>query len=229
MPAPHRILAVTASAAGALAFAAPAIAAPTLTTDACVRSVASLGGGKTMSIAATGFTPGSNVTIKYASKIDPTPEYLTSGMADATGSYAALVEPPLFHKFDTQEQDFLLGATDDVNPALTATTPFHQVRFGYELKPDHARPSAKVQHTVRGFANGQPVYIHYRYHGQTKKTVSLGVTSSPCGIATKKMAFLPVKPAHNGKWNLYIDQAKKFSLKTPLQLRTALSIFTTFK
>jgi hypothetical protein len=227
MPARHRLLAVATAAAFVLAFAATAQAA-TISTDACVRSLPGIGGVKSMPIVAAGFTPGSLVTVKYASKISPTPTYLTSGTADANGTFGTAVFPPSFNKFSTQEQSFALGAYDDVNPAAVATTQFRQVRVGYELKPDHARPASTVRHTVRGFINNVPLYIHYRFGGKTKKTVKLGVTSSPCGIVTKRMPFLPVSPARTGRWNLFIDQKKKFSLKTSPQLRPSLIISTRF-
>jgi hypothetical protein len=43
--------------------------------------------------------------------------------------------------------------------------------------------------------------------------VSIGVAKGACGIATKRMRALPTKTRY-GSWRAYIDQSKRFSLKT---------------
>ena len=75
-----------------------------------------------MTIAATGFTPGSIVTVVYASKVSPTPRFLASGTADANGAYLTTATPPPFATSKRTEQTFTLVAADNVNPAALATT-----------------------------------------------------------------------------------------------------------
>ena len=56
----------------------------------------------------------------------------------------------------------------------------------------------------------------------------MGKAKAPCGIASKRMAFLPVRPARTGIWNLFVDHAKRYSRNTPGQLVTGLRISTRF-
>ncbi len=225
MPRARRILTTAVAAAAVLAGAAPAYAA-TVATLPCVVSVntASL---KNLPVTGTGFTPGALVTVRYLSTQNPTPTYLTSATADVAGNIAVATYPAMFNKFDTQRQSFTIVATDGVNPAITATTPFQQVRLGYLTNPSTGKPTGSAVHTVRGFPPGRKTYLHFRFNGQTKRNVLLGVTSSPCGIVAKRMRLLPTK-SHAGTWTVYVDQAKAYHKGTTQQLKYKFVISRTF-
>jgi hypothetical protein len=224
MHTPRRILAL-ASSASVLAFAAPAGAA-TVATDPCVRSVTS-SNLMSMPISGGGFTPGGHVTIRYASKVSPEPVFLAGVTADAAGNIATAVTPPLFNRFNTQEQTFTLGAFDDTNPALVATTTYKQVRVGYITNPPTGKPTRSATHTVRGFPVGKATYLHFRFGGQTRRNVRLGVTSAPCGKVSRRMNLLPTR-SRPGKWTVYVDQAKTYSKSTMPQLKYSFVITRTF-
>ena len=83
------------------------------------------------------------------------------------------------------------------------------MRFGLTTKPSPKRPTSKVTYTARGFTTGKRVYIHFRFGGVTRRTVSLGVAKGPCGIASKRMRALPTK-ARYGQWTSYTNQSKTF-------------------
>jgi hypothetical protein len=225
MPAARRILATAASAVTVLATAASAHAA-SVSTNPCVVSLG-VSSETTMPIAGTGFTPGASVTVKYSSAVSPMPEYLTSVTADPAGNIATAVSPPLFHKFDTQQQSFDLTATEDLNPANVGTTAFKQVRLGYVTTPSGGKPTRIATHTVRGFPIGKLTYLHFRFDGQTKRTVLLGKTSSPCGTVSKRIALLPTR-SHPGKWTVYVDQVRKYSKTTKQQLKYSFVVSRTF-
>lgn len=230
MPAAGRILVAASSAAAVLALAPPAGAA-TVKTSRCVPSLAGLAAApndKTMGISGTGFTPGATVTIRYASAISPTPAYLTAVPADPAGNFETLTAPPMFNRFNTQQQDFAISATDSVNPALVAGTTFKQVRVGYSTNPSRGRPTARVKHTVRGFPVGKNTYLHFRYGGQTKRNVLVGRATSPCGTVSRRMALLPTR-SRRGTWTVYVDQARTYSRKTPFQLKYKLLITVRFR
>src|SRR6201999_882937 len=106
----------------------------------------------------------------------------------------------------TQQQSFALVATDDTNPAINATDTYQQVRLGYRTNPATGKPSHSALHTVRGFPPGKTTYLHFRFGGKTKRNMLLGVTSSPCGVVSKRFALLPTK-SHPGTWTVYVDQS----------------------
>lgn len=226
MPASRTILAAAASSAAALAFAAPASAA-TIATDACVRHVGS--GVKTFPVSGTGFTPGASVTLRYASVLSPTPAFLGVVTADTAGNITpTALTPALFNKFNTQEQSFALSATDGTNPAIVAATMFKQVRVGYLTSPATGRPGRSARHTVRGYPNGKATYLHFRYRGKTRRNVRLGVTSSPCGIVSRRMALLPTRSIP-GPWTVYVDQTRTYKKGSPFQLKYSFTIRRTFR
>ena len=95
MAAARSILAAASSLAAVLAPAGPTGAA-TLVTSPCVRTLDSAG---SVPITATGFTPGALVTVRYATRANPVPSYLTSGTADPAGDFATTASAPGFTPF----------------------------------------------------------------------------------------------------------------------------------
>jgi len=214
MPVPRRIFAVASSAASVLALAASAEAA-TVSTFSCVRTANGVG---TVPIVGAGFTPGSPVSIRS----EP-PGIFTSAVTDAAGNFTTTSSAPSFNPFARQLQTFALTATDGINPAIVATSSYQQVRVGYTTNPSTGRPSRKATHTVRGFAPGKSIYLHFRFNGQTKRNVNIGRANSPCGIASRRMALLPTT-SRPGKWSVYADQAATYSKTTAPQLKYTFTI-----
>ncbi|MEA2129754.1 MAG: hypothetical protein QOJ85_2645 [Solirubrobacteraceae bacterium] len=218
MPVPRRALTILpAAAVGLLGAAAAPAAAATIQTLPCNVDTRVVG-AKTVPLIGSGFTPNGLVTIQTASAVAPTPTFLTSAQADAAGNIKTTASPPLFNKFDTQEQAFGLAATDQTNPAIVATTQFQQVRLGYVTNPSTGRPTRRATHIVRGFPVGQPVWLHYRFGGKTRRSVSLGTAQAPCGKAQRRMALLPTR-SRRGKWTVYVDQVRRYSPATKPQLK----------
>lgn len=216
----RNILAAASSVATILVVAAPAHGA-TLETLPCVPVIS---GERSMPIVATGFTPGSLVTISAASKGDTTPSVLTSGTADATGRFQTVAFPPAFNPFSRTLQTFGLAAADNVNPAVVATVVYQQVKPGYDFKPSSGRPSRIVTHSARGFTKGKTVYLHLRFGGRTIRNVKLGRATGVCGVVSKRLPLLPAR-SRRGTWRYFVDQKKTFSAGTRPQARSGLSIF----
>ena len=219
MTAPRRILAAACSSAAALALAGPAGAA-TLVTSPCVRTV---DGAGSVPITATGFTPGSLVTVRYATKANLVPSYLTAGTADPAGTFTTTASAPGFNPFSRQLQLFGISAADNLNPAVVATTTYEQVRVGYSTNPSAGRPTSSAVHTVRGFPTGSTVYLHFRFDGHTKRNVEVGTSKGACGIASKRMRLLPTR-SRPGRWTVYADQRRSFSTSTRPQLKSSFTI-----
>jgi hypothetical protein len=221
----RRVLAAACAAAIAATtgLASEASAATITTTIPCVANLG-FGGALTLPIAGGGFTPNASVTLRTATKSDPTPRDLTSVRADNFGNIPTTrVDPPVLRSATTVKQAFTLLAIDAANPANGATTSFTQVRFGFDAKPSTGRPTRRVTYTARGYLPGKPVYAHFRFGAVTRRDVRIGVATSPCGIVSKHMRLLPTKTRF-GTWTVFMDQVPKYSKKTVLQAKGTLFI-----
>ncbi|HEV2777565.1 MAG TPA: hypothetical protein VGV90_18390 [Solirubrobacteraceae bacterium] len=207
----RRALAVLPIGALAAAAAAAPAGAATLGTDACVRYVA---GQETMTIVGTGFTPGAFVTLSSATKAKPAPATFSSSTVLPNGGFLKTTTPPPFSSPNRNLETFALFGLDTTNPALIATTPFQVVRFGLKSNPTPRRPSSRVTYTARGFTAGKRVYVHFRFAGRTRRTVSLGIARGPCGIASERMRALPTR-ARYGTWTTYTNQSRTSARALP--------------
>lgn len=194
----------------ALMVSAGPAGAAVVRTDSCVRYVA---GKPTMTIIGAGFTPGSLVSLATATTARPAPSLFSSARVLPTGAFLKQTTPPSFNPFNRTLQSYTLVALESGNPANVAITPFKVARFGMRMSPTPKRPTQKVTYTARGFTAGKPVYVHFRFGGVTRRTVSLGLAKGACGTASRKMRALPTKVRY-GNWTTYTDQRKRFSAKT---------------
>jgi hypothetical protein len=226
MTALRRALAVLAIGVLAAAATAAAAGAAAIKTDPCVRYVA---GQPTMTVIGAGFTPNGFVSLATATKAHPTPAVFSSSPLEGTGAFLKSTTPPAFSSPTRNLESFTLIAADNANPAapILALTAFQVVRFGLKTSPTPKRPTSTVTYTARGFTTGKPVYVHFRFRGVTRRTVSLGVAKGPCGIASKRMRALPTKALY-GQWTTYTNQAKKFKATTRPAWKDSFTIFRRF-
>jgi len=223
MTALRRALAVLPVGALAAAAAAAPAGAAAIKTDACVRYVA---GQPTMTIIGAGFAPNGFVSIASITTARPAPAVFTSSPLEGTGAFLKSTTPPAFSSANGNLETFGLVTTDNTNPAapVLATTTFQVVRFGLRTSPTPRRPTSTVKYTARGFTTGKPVYVHFRFAGVTRRTVSLGLAKGACGIASKRMRALPTK-ARYGQWTTYTNQTRKFSAGTRPAWKDSFTIF----
>ena len=213
MTALRRALAVLPVGALAAAAAAAPAQGAAIKTDPCVRYVA---GQSTMTIIGAGFTPNGFVSLSTATKAKPAPAVFSSSSLEATGAFLKTASPPAFSASNRNLESFTLIAADNTNPAapILAATPFQVVRFGLTTSPAPRRPTSKVTYTARGFTTGKPVYVHFRFRGVTRRTVSLGLAKGPCGIAARRMRALPTRALY-GQWTSYTNQSRTSSRALP--------------
>ena len=119
-------------------------------------------------------------------------------------------------------------ATDNNTPGVTASTQVTFVRASVGTKPSRLRNhlSRKVIWAVYGAPSGAPLYAHWVFKGHRYATKSLGTAAGPCGIARKRVSFLPVKP-RTGTWRVYITQGKAFKRANWL-FRYDLTVYRSF-
>lgn len=232
MSAVRRALAVLPAAA--VVTAAPSAGAAEIKTFPCVSYIS---GQQTMPVAAAGFTPGGLVTLYTNSRAATTPRILLSVRVNAVGGFQTATLPPPFTRSGDNLETFNLIAEDKTDPAapVIAIAPFQVVRFGMTRSPEPKRPGQAVTYTARGFLPGKRVYAHFRHGGRTnsdergwrrattRRTVSLGIAKGPCGITSKRMRALPTRVRY-GSWRVYVDQSRRFSMRTRPQWIDSFSI-----
>ena len=215
------ILTAASPAIAVLALCTPAQAA-TLTTSACVPAEPDHN-ARTMPVMGSGFRPNTEVSLLYSTLVSPSPTFLSAVTADATGRFSARVVPPLASGFAAQERTLNLTATDEGEPAVEATTSFRHVRRAYTTTPSVARATSLVRHSAGGLTPGRNAYAHFRFRSQTQRNVFLGRTSRPCGRVSRRMALLPAN-AKPGRWTIYADNSRAFSLRTRPQVSISLVV-----
>lgn len=212
MSVPRRVLAAASVAALACAAATPADAAPAIRTLPCIGYVA---GQSTMPIFGTGFSPGGAVMLYTNTVGKPTPVPLVTPTVSLIGAFQLQLAPPQFSSPSKNLQTFKLIAQDATAPnaPVVVATQFQLVRFGLTQSPAAQYPGQPVTYTARGFRPGKPVYMHFRFAGITRRTVTLGTAAAPCGVVSRTISALPTKIRY-GAWKAYVDQTKQFASAT---------------
>ena len=212
----------TLRTATSVAFAASVLLAVPASAHAATLAVppcsASLAGIETIPVQGAGFAP--NTVVRLAADGQP----LGTATADAAGAFQRTLFAPPFASVRRTEQTFSLTGTDDAG--TVATTPLRVTRVGAKL-PERARPARRVRMRVFGFVPGRVVYLHIRRGGRTRGTFKIGTTSGPCGTASRRLRYMPLRRYSSGNYTYEFQQAKRFDAKKPrVQLR--ISIFRRF-
>ncbi len=196
-----RRLAVPALLAlASLAAPSAAGAADVVADTGCVRAVP---GTPTVTLTATGFTPGAVVTIRADDQV------LATGAADQAGTLQQPVAAPTIANRNRTQQAFALTATDDRGVA-SPSRPLLVSRIGVRV-PSRARPTSRVTYRAFGFQTGLPLYLHVRRGGRTLGTFSLGRTSGECGRVTRRLRYMPLRRYRTGIYEYWYSHARRYS------------------
>jgi len=160
-----------------------------------------------MSLRGGGFTPNSKVDIA----VDGSPA-VTNVAVDPAGNLPPDLQAPA-PVIAQRDKAFQIVATQQGNPAVTATTTSRVTALNVGIQPRRARPSSRVLFRGRGFTGEGPVYAHYRYKGKTRKTVKFK-PSGPCGKFSQRKRQIPVSRPGTGQWTVQFDQQKRYE-RTP--------------
>jgi hypothetical protein len=188
------------AAVPAAAEAAAIVAAP------CSRAVL---GQKTVPIQGTGFTPNSFVSIKTADG-----QTLGGAATDPAGNFAdVFFGSTLFPSINSTKLTTQLVATDSAGVAAPAI-PFQMVKITATV-PEKARPGSRVTYRVLGFDTGKNVYLHVRRGGKTRGTFKIAKAKGDCGIATRRLRYMPLRSYRTGTYDYYFQHTKKFDRTAP--------------
>jgi hypothetical protein len=205
-------------AAAAVALAAPAAAeAATITTPTvkpCYRGMGVLNpdtgllGGEPIAVTGTGYTPNGAVTITANGRS------IGSVLADPSGNIAGTYRPAV----NRGVQSRTLTATDQTNPALTASLPALRVSaVTVNLRPKGGRPNRRFRIGARGFVTGRRLYAHIVRGGRVRRTVRIGRLRGPCHkLSARKRLF--GRNVRTGFYRIQFDGKRRYSRRTKVKV-----------
>ena len=174
-------------------------------------------------VAGAGFTPSSKVDVSVDGAVA-----LAGAQVDPAGNLPAQVLQAPYHA--KGERAFTITATEQGNPASTATLTPRVTALNLGIQPRRARPSRRILFRGRGFTGAGNVYAHYLFGGRVRKTVSFGRAKGPCGTFTVRRRQIPIRSPRTGRWLLRVDQQKRYS-ETPASVfvRVAIDVSRVFR
>lgn len=209
----HRLSRAAPVAAGLAAMlAVPAVAhGAAIAVPECARV---LPGERTIPISGNGFTPGSNVRVGDAGNA------LGSAPTDATGAFNGLFLGPTFAT-DMNRTTINVTGVDDQG-VTSPPVPLQVVRFTATM-PSRARPTSRVRYRAFGFETGKRVYLHIRRGGRTRGTFRIATAKGPCGIASRRLRYMPLRRWSTGTYDYVFQQTRRFDRTKPgVQLRISI-------
>jgi hypothetical protein len=208
-PMAARMLPGAAALAIALAAPAAAGAAPVMVPlKPCYVTAATSAGPQSegMAILASGFTPNANVELTIDGV---TYDGGSALQANADGALPLGPIPAPFVAKGTRK--FTLTLTEIENPANTVSTTAKSTALGVKLKPKEARPSRRIRFKGSGFTERKPIWAHYVYKGELRKTVRMARRPrGDCGGFKARRRQIPVKRPGLGNWTIQFDQSRRF-------------------
>ncbi len=204
------LLAVCAS----VVAAGPAAAAPTLAAlKPCyvsVRTAPKTFDTETVAISGSGFTPNASIDIAVDGAL------VAAGVpADGAGNLpAGTVKAPVVR---IGEKPFTVTATEQADPAQTASASSRVSELAVRVRPRTAAPRRRIRFAGAGFTSpGVPVYAHYVLQGELRRTVRLvAQPSGACGTFAVRRPQFPFSP-RTGRWTVQFDQRRPFTPDAPL-------------
>ena len=224
------LAAVVATAALTAVSASSAFAAAIAPGTPCARYIPGLAGEQWVPVSGSGFTPNTDpasnsVELNYA---DGSLGGYTPLAADGSFSTGAFMPTEFIRSSSGRTKTYTLTATDKVTPGLVASTNITFVRVGAAIKPARVRRNLarKVRWSAWGVPPGAKLYLHWTFKGRRYAVRKLGTAKGACGIAHKKLPFLPVA-ARTGTWKVYYTAGKKLRRKKAF-FRMDLNVFRSF-
>ena len=164
-------------------------------------------GQRSIPIQGTGFTPNSFVTLRTADG-----QTIGSAPTAADGSFAGAFSGPPFASGVERQALTLLGT--DAQGLAAPPIPFAVVKITATL-PARARPTSRVRHRVYGFDSGRTVYLHVRRGGRTRGTFKVSRARGACGIASRRMRYMPLRRYSSGTYDYFFQQSRRYDRTKP--------------
>jgi hypothetical protein len=198
----RRPLVAALTAAVGLAAPAAADAAALTGTPAkpCYRA------GESVTLAGSGYTPNGVVSITS----DGAP--LGTDVADGAGNFsgALRVGVPSGEKVKTY------AASDQSNPANTASVQLRISALAVNLRPRTGRPNRRFRIGARGFTTGRTLYAHV-VRGAFRRTVRIGRLKGPCRKISARKRLFPGSIA-TGRYRVQFDTRRRYRRGTKVKI-----------
>ena len=193
-------------------IAAPAVRAATVAVkpvESCYRS------GAEPTIAGAGFRPNGAVNVTSdGSSLGQVP-------VNAQGFFAGKLTVGLA----SGERVKTYGATDTVNPALTASIRLRVSAVAVVVSPQSADPGRKVKIRARGFTTGKRLYAHVRHGTAVQRNVLVGKLKGACHKLKRRRRIIPAG-APSGRYLVQFDTRRRYSKDTPVRVRFKVKVLT---
>jgi hypothetical protein len=207
-------LKIRSSAALALALglaAVPSAQAATVGTPAsCVRIFA---GVPSFPVTADGFAPGAFLTFKADGAT------IGSGQADQAGHFDNLADPSTWFQprpLQGRNVGTLQLTAEDGAGGVAGPVTVKAANLTFEGPPGTVKPRKKVRFRMSGFQTGKKIYLHIVRGGKVKGRYTMGKAKGDCGVASRRMRFMPLRRYKTGRYEYWMGHRKKFSRKTAI-------------
>jgi hypothetical protein len=163
----------------------------------------------------SGFTPGSEVTVSSDGRA------LGTDTADANGNIDGELDVA-----SPTERVKTYTATEQSNPANTASTQLRVSPFGVNIAPRNGPPTQRLRIVARGFTTGRQLYAHV-VRGRQRTNLRVGRLRGPCRrLRVRRRIF--GGNARPGTYTVQFDTRRRYSPRTPVRVRFRVTVFRTF-
>jgi hypothetical protein len=164
--------------------------------------------GQPITVTGAGFAPFAPLSIVGAAAP-------ASATADASGTLAPTQVPaPAVRTLAPRSVEIVIREVQ--NPVIEARIEVGVVREPFASNaPTGGDPGRTTTWRFAGFVPGRPIYGHFRWHGRTRGDFRFGVAGGTCGTLTARARRLPVGRPAAGRWQLKLDQERRYSARTP--------------
>jgi hypothetical protein len=174
--------------------------------------------GTTLQFSGNGYTPNAGVNI--------TSDGSSIGGAATNGAGVFLAD--LGVGIPSGERVKTYAATDQFNPALTASLPLKITALDVALSPKSGRPGRRMRIRARGFTTGKRLYAHVRKGRRYRKNVRVGRLKGPCRKLKAKKRLIS-RRASTGTYKVQFDTKRRYSRRTEVRVRYNVFVFRTFR
>jgi hypothetical protein len=120
------------------------------------------------------------------------------------------------------------SATDQVNPAITASTAVRVSALDVGVKPKRGRPGRRVRIKARGFTTGSRLYAHIRRGRRYKRNVRIGRLKRACHKLTARKRLFS-RRTKSGVYKVQFDTKRRYSSKTAAKVLYSVTVFRTIR
>ncbi len=207
------------NAALTVSLTAASLAAPSAASAATIAVGAPkpcYGGGDTVLLGGTGFTPNASLLFAFGQTNSGVRQTVNPG-----GAFQASLPVPLF----TSPAELISPVTaGDGNPANIANmVPVRLSALRGSASPRRARLGQPQRISVRGLTTGRTAYLHL-VRGRRVKTIRLGRLRGACKtVSARKSLF--TRRARTGTYRVQIDVHRRYKRSRAQVLRSRITVF----